>query len=172
MSTPTKKMIVIEGCDGSGKSTLARALARSLEIPVAERVVTSEDGPPSKSDLIKWTYRELADPMPKIYDRFPIYSDPIYARLLKREHYIGTGMIRHFHEAETPFLILCDPGFEAVREGALKEKQLRGVLPNLEAIHAQYRKLPFIDYVYDHTDDSETLGYNFMLELINDYLEN
>lgn len=171
MSTPNKKMVILEGCDGSGKSTLAKVLARDLQLPIADRVVTSEDGPPSKSELIKWTYKELADLTPKIYDRFPIYSDPIYGRLLHREVKIGTGMIRHFHETEAPFLILCDPGFSTVEKNVLNEPQMPGVVDNLKGIYLQYRKLPFIDYVYDHTNDDRALGYNFMLELINDYLE-
>lgn len=168
----SKKMIILEGCDGTGKSTLAKALARDLKLPIAERVVTSENGPPSKSELIKWTYKELADPTPKIYDRFPIYSEPIYARILKREVKIGPGMVRHFHETEVPLLILCDPGFKAVEKNVHNEPQMPGVVNNLWAIYAQYRQLPFIDYIYDHTDDSETLGYGFLLELLKDYLEN
>ena len=173
MSTPTKKMIVLEGCDGSGKTTLAKILSRDLGLPIAERAVTSENGPPSKSELIKWTYKELADPTPKIYDRFPIYSDPIYARITKREQAIGSGMIKHFHEQNTPFLILCDPGFPTVQEKVLKEPQMPGVIQNVDKIYSQYRLLPFIDYVYDHTDDdSNALGYNFLLDIARDYLEN
>src|SRR5699024_681328 len=167
-----KKMIILEGCDGSGKNTLAKSLSRDLNLPIAERVVTSEEGPPSKSELIKWTYKELSDATPKIYDRFPIYSDPIYARITRREHNIGTGMIRHFYESEMPFLILCDPGYATIEKNVLNEPQMPGVVDNLRSIYTQYRKLPFIDYVYDHTDDSQELGYSFMLELLNDYLEN
>lgn len=165
-----KKMIILEGCDGSGKSTLAKVLARELHIPVADRAVTSENGPPSKAELIRWTYKELADPTPKIYDRFPIYSEPIYARTLNRELKIGPAMVNHFHELYTPFLILCDPGYSRVEQNVRNEVQMPGVLDHLGTLYGQYRQLPFIDYVYDH--DDERLGVSFMLELINDYLEN
>lgn len=168
-----KKMIILEGCDGSGKSTLAKVLSRDLGLPIAERVVTSEDGPPSKPELIKWTFKELADTTPKIYDRFPVYSDPIYARVTQRERIIGDGMIKYFHDQFTPFLVLCDPGFSTVQEKVLNEPQMPGVVQNLSKIYGQYRLLPFIDYIYDHTDEgSDALGYSFLLDIARDYLEN
>lgn len=167
-----KKMIVLEGCDGSGKSTLAKQLSMTLELPIAERVVTSENGPPSQYELIKWMYRELADPTTtKIYDRFPIYSDPIYSKAVGRPCKVGKGQIDYFHEEFTPFLILCDPGYKVIEKNVLIEHQMPGVVENLAFIHGQYRRLNFIDHVYDHTDDGP-LGYSFMMELITDYLEN
>lgn len=166
-----KKMIVLEGVDGSGKTTLAKILSRDLELPIASRVVKSEEGPPPKQELVKWLYKELADETPKIYDRFPIYSDPIYTAILKREPNIGKGAVRYFHENYTPFLVLCDPGWSKVKESALNEPQMDGVHTHLESLYSQYRKLHFIDHIYDRTDDGP-LGYRFMLELIQDYLEN
>lgn len=168
----TKKMIVLEGCDGSGKSTLAQKLSKDLNLPIADRVVTSEGGPPSGNELVKWMYRELADETPKIYDRFPIYSDPIYARAVDRSQLIGHGAIRYFHEEFTPFLILCDPGFSQVEQHVTAEAQMPGVVDNLQFIYTQYRRLLHLDYVYDHTDDGPLMGYSFLKELVTDYLEN
>lgn len=167
-----KKMIILEGCDGSGKSTLAKQLSKDLDLPIAERVVTSENGPPSKAELIKWTYKELADPTPKIYDRFPIFSDPIYARVLDRERFIGDGTIRHFHDEYRPLVVLCDPGFKVVEQNVLAEPQMPGVVENLPQLYAQYRRLPFIDYIFDHTadHDDKLLGYGFLKTLMADYL--
>ena len=169
-----KKMIILEGCDGSGKSTLAKQLSKDLGIPIAERAVTSEDGPPSKSELLKWMYRELADTTPKIYDRFPIHSDPIYSRVLDRPANIGQGAIRYFYDEFDPFTILCDPGYESVKQNALNEVQMPGVVNNLPKLYAQYRQLPLIDFIYDHTSeghDKDLMGYEFLVHLLADYLE-
>lgn len=164
----SKKMIILEGCDGTGKSTLARSLSMDLMLPVAERVVTSEGGPPSKHALQKWMYRELADPTIKIYDRFPIYSDPIYSAAMNRESHIGKGAIRHFHDTESPFLVLCDPGLSTVRKNVLSEPQMPGVIQNLDWIYTQYRKLHMVDFIFNHT--SEFSDYQKLVDEIRRYI--
>lgn len=165
-----KKMIIIEGCDGSGKSTLARKISEDLGLPIAQRIVTSEGGPPSGADLRKWLWRELADPTPKIYDRFPIFSDPIYSKAMNREQNIGPHTIKYFIDNFEPMVILCDPGLSAVRENVLNEAQMPGVVENLTTIYSQYRFIHPLDFIYDHGEQG-SLGYEFLSELIQDYLE-
>lgn len=77
-------MIIVEGPDGSGKTTLLNHISRRLGVPIAPRASDSLKGPVDDlcgwvdDDLLKWGTSPL-----KIYDRYPLISEPIYGPLLR-----------------------------------------------------------------------------------------
>ena len=77
-------MIILEGPDGAGKTTLLEDLSKRFEIPKGPRASDSEKGPVRDlcgwvdNDLMNWGQRGL-----RIYDRYPLISEPIYGPLLR-----------------------------------------------------------------------------------------
>lgn len=138
-------MIILEGCDGSGKSTLLEQLKERFQLPIHNRFCTSEDGP--IPHLFREVYDDLRtwDDQPcSIFDRHSLISEYIYS-LTTRDGDIDpqflTGvastMLTKF--AESSLVIMCMPPFENVKENAIQEKQMDGVINNLYQTYQAYR---------------------------------
>lgn len=96
-------MIVLEGPDSSGKTTLAERLARDLK-----KTVVHSGGPPkSDAEMLHRVHTAIhRSSHDVIYDRFPVISDPIYAKALGR-----STVITRVHAIElswcNPIVIQC-----------------------------------------------------------------
>lgn len=111
-------MIILEGPDGAGKTTLANALARSLDLPIADKVVNSQTE--ALVDLRAWVEENVnAGFQATIFDRHRLISGPIY-NAVKRRSSEGFSdltwmnfMTRLFYRAN-PMVIYCLPKFSTV----------------------------------------------------------
>lgn len=167
------KHIIVEGPDGAGKTTLISHLAHTLHIPVHEKASNSVSGPVDY--LGKW----VADDMKTlggtikngpgqafIYDRHPIISEPIYARLVRQqiaqypfevEEFL-TGMREVMYDACV--VVWCLPSLDTVARNvwASSRDQMPGVTMKIAKVHQAYMTAYFRwrgdkrQYDYTHHD--------------------
>lgn len=141
--------IIVEGPDGSGKSTLIKHLMNGLpgKWELAPRASTSIGGP--VKDLTDWTIADLRNMPtyePRIYDRHPVISEPIYGRICRGKP-IGPFLddefwVKMFREylAQRALVIWCLPPLELVREQLNMADQMPGVVDNIAHIYGEYRQ--------------------------------
>lgn len=142
-------MILLEGPDGSGKTNLSRHLHERLGIQIAPRFATSEGGP--IDELYHTMHRDLrtwdSSREPRIYDRHPLISEPIYGPIVRGEMRPGfdhpsTAQLRK-RVAFRSLVILALPPFQTVKRNVANEEfpQMRGVQQNIRAIWSMYEQL-------------------------------
>lgn len=132
-------MIIVEGVDGSGKTTLASQLASEFNIPVLH-------SPGPKEDWLTAVFSfHAANPLQMvIYDRC-YYSEFIYGPVLREGVRIPSYLVEFADKVWLPridpLIILCDPSREVVTYTATKERQMEGVLSNLNVLVDKYREV-------------------------------
>ena len=161
-------MLILEGADGSGKTSLASAIRTTLapDLPLVPKIVGSDARPPKSMKV--WTDEHLAAGFQyRMYDRFPLISDSIYAPVLGRAPFLAPGAetgyrYSQFYNRVDPIIIYCLPPFETVWANIQREDTDNSVVNDLgraRQIYDLYRLRADQDYsrpgltmyVYDYT---------------------
>lgn len=160
-------MIILEGPDGSGKTELAIKLSVDLNLPIAEKVVSSEAR--GLVDLVDWVEVNLKGGFQRrIFDRHRLISEMIYGPLLRGEpsqgfdDYPWLMTAQNMFQSLDPIVILCIPPLEIVRENIEKDfdnnmlfvgkeiDRLYWMYFNWAAAHPGYLRYDYTIHPYDH----------------------
>lgn len=149
-----RKHVIVEGPDGSGKSTLIEQLRLAIDIDVHAKASHSVDGPVDY--LGKWVDTDM-DTLrmpwlrPFIYDRHPVISEPIYARLVRQqppqypfeidEFLTGVREVMY----DTCIVVWCLPDLQTVSNNVANnyQDQMPGVIANIGKLHQAYMTAMF-----------------------------
>jgi thymidylate kinase len=174
-------MVIVEGPDGAGKTTLVAHLAHKYGLRVGAR------GTDDRTKLWTVTVRDTfmavgratwsAGPVVTVWDRL-YYSEMVYAPLTGREVEFNASqrsfIERVINAAAFP-VILCLPPLQTVIDNSKKDKQMPGVLENIERIYGGYVEMmvegPLHDarlILYDYT---QTNPDSYMLEAVENEVE-
>lgn len=160
-------MIIVEGPDGAGKTTLISRLTSGIlyDVSIGPRASHSTNGPVDDlsrwvdTNLLSWGHSEL-----KIYDRYPLISEPIYGSIIRGEvdsHFTDKWLRHRLNTFRSmTFVIWCIPPLKVVRANVTVSDhetptQMDGVAMNIDAIwslyamHAQMWIGPAM--IYDYT---------------------
>jgi len=147
------KHVIVEGPDGSGKSTLIQHLHTTLGLPLHEKASTSTGGPVDY--LGKWVDADMKTlhALVKggrgkqfIYDRHPIISEPIYARLVRHQPAQYPFEVAEFVSGiseviyDSCVVVWCLPDLDTVSRNvyANAKDQMPGVTFNIAKVHQAY----------------------------------
>jgi len=149
-------MIIVEGPDGAGKTRLVQKLEQYFGVEHQPRPVTSKDGP--VVDLVEWVEKDLSSQtlamnsgIPgtyewlRVYDRYPLISEPIYGPLIRGSLPKGwtwewqTKMMGHLKNLGV-VVLFCLPPLDVVKTNIAKDLagQMAGVYANAETIYSLY----------------------------------
>lgn len=140
--------IIVEGPDGSGKSTLVNHLQEKLGMGIARRASESASGP--VPDLAGWHEDEKlrmsgSSSEPLIYDRHPLFSEPIYAPLAREVRpqppfdEPGWVSLQRDYLSRFCILVLCLPPQWVVKHNVTRGGvQMPGVTSNIVKIFNAY----------------------------------
>jgi hypothetical protein len=155
--------IIIEGPDGSGKSTLIWRLTEALGYEVNAKASDSLTGP--VPDLAKWTVDDMArwpsDIVPRIYDRYPVISEPLYGLVVRhniRPQFDNTGWLADLRLTmyRRAVVVWCLPSLDTVRLNVTSKPndQMPGVVDNIQHLwhgyHALWRAWGGLSYRWDY----------------------
>ena len=137
-------MLILEGADGSGKTSLASAIRTVLapDLPLVPKIVGSDARPPKSMKV--WTDEHLAAGFQyRMYDRFPLISDSIYAPVLNRRPFIeGVAEMalryNRFYNQIDPVIIYCIPPWEALWGNIQREDTDNSVVADRRIAHQIY----------------------------------
>jgi energy-coupling factor transporter ATP-binding protein EcfA2 len=137
------RMIVVEGPDGSGKTTLVKKIAHTLNLPIAQRVVTKQTQP--MRDLQAWVDDNLDQGLrPTLYDRHRLISEPIYGPVLRKRMQPGFDDWRWLSYRQQkfrnlkPLVIFCIPPLNIVRETVLEDEDNKVVWDHVDTLYWLY----------------------------------
>lgn len=156
-------MIIVEGPDGAGKSTLRERIQEDFNIELGPRASHSTNGP--VPNLTKWVDHDLMEwgssPL-KIYDRYPLISEPIYGTIVRGEvddKFTSSWLRNRINLMRSMSLVIwCLPPLDVVRNNVHDplDPQMNGVQANIDAIwmlysmHASMWTGPGMTYDYNH----------------------
>lgn len=161
-------MLIVEGPDGAGKSSLAEKLSEALGWEIAPKAVGGDTK--SLTDVQKY----VDDALDKgfhdlIYDRFALYSAPIYSAFQRRtEPQKGFGDFRWLATAYArmrdvaPIVVLALPPFETVWQNCQRDEDNKRLFPNrgyLASVYYLYFNLAARNpamFTYDYTKPGNT----------------
>ena len=163
-----KRHLIVEGMDGTGKSTLVDLIRKEMGYELAPRFCTSLGGP--INDLwtqLKAAIRTLPELTPKIFDRIPLVSEPIYGSILRDypsvmfgdtpyEKYCRSEVEKRVKQECT--VVWCHPPLLIVLLNLRTdpETQLGGVVSHAKEIYSEYvRVMPqWSPIIWDYTVNS------------------
>lgn len=146
--------LIVEGPDGGGKTRLIEALMARYPLTHHAKASTSLRGP--VRNLAAWVTDDIAK-MPtfetlNVYDRHPVISEPIYGRVARGNPQPGFTTDRFGRPASSPWLsaqrlalyektmvIWCIPTLEQCKSAVDPERDMPGVVENIEEIYDWYR---------------------------------
>lgn len=168
-------MIIVEGPDGSGKDTLINRLMEDFpELKRGPRACDSLLGPRDNlgiwliDDWKSWSY-SLS---PRIYNRYPLLSEPIYSEILDRPYAKGflevssklSGIV-----ATQSLVLMCLPSLEKVRGNVDASRDMPGVVENIDRIYSRYEDLArggwdgwVVRYNYQSRKDYRSVRFSVM----------
>lgn len=124
-------VVVLEGPDGGGKSTLAQMLSQATGLPIK-----AGEGPPR----YKGEFHERVDKYLRmddvIFDRHPVISQPIYARLRGSNEDLPTPEQTYSFYSHCPFIIYCRSTDDSKHRVGADEDPA-----HIEAVHRHYAEL-------------------------------
>jgi hypothetical protein len=149
-------MILVEGCDGAGKSYLIKLLRTRFfrNLQLGPRASTSIGGVSHHGldGLTRWVDNEIGDWAkegygPRIYDRYPLISEPIYGTLIRGS--LSQAFLSSWYRSRLntirhqALVVFVDPGWDAVKDAVTSDPkgQMDGVVDNAHAIWMAYRTL-------------------------------
>lgn len=142
-------MIIVEGPDGSGKDTLIDELIHQLGVDVVKgprAVKSSISGPVDNlGDWVLKDYREWGmTEACRIYNRHPLISEKVYGPVLRGGIERGLSdaseaLLQAF--AGSTLVIMCRPPLEVVRECVNADRDMRGVVDNIDEIYSRYQAM-------------------------------
>lgn len=160
-------MLIVEGPDGAGKSSLSEKLAAVTGWQIAPKAVGGDTR--SLTDVQQYVDHALDRGFhPMIYDRFALYSAPIYSAFQRRtEPQKGFGDFRWLSTAYArmrevaPIVILSLPPFETVWQNCQRDEDNKRLFPDrgrLSSVYYLYFNLAARNpamLVYDYTKQSD-----------------
>lgn len=147
-------MLIVEGPDGAGKSTLIDQLMERGGFDLYPRH-SDTHGP--TTNLRTWVENLFFPMRPedngphilqgKLFDRFPLISEPIYGSVLRRQlapgfndgHWLAQMWATlHWHK---PMFVFCLPPLAIVEENIRKSLQISGLSWAIRPIYWQYHTM-------------------------------
>lgn len=140
-------MIIVEGVDGSGKDTLIERLLKDFghELQLGPRASDSIKGPLTNlggwliRDIHEWAYIETT----RVYNRYPVISEPIYGPLLRGyiDPTVPQVMEACRRQLEQQALVVwCCPPLDRVTQNVSKARDMPGVEENIRTLYKHYRQ--------------------------------
>lgn len=141
--------IIVEGMDNSGKTTLINSLKKEFGEQIE---VIKPPGPfKDKEHIQSWTQETMdrlkssEDDQVLVFDRFSLFSEPIYGPILRKKSLISQEELIKGCEAlgniEFPItLIYCRPPLTTIKEFGERE-QLKGVKKHARELQQAYDSL-------------------------------
>lgn len=138
-------MIILEGFDNSGKTTLGRQLSNIYNYAYVHSPGPMDGG----IRLENYALREIANPKPVIYDRFPVISDQVYAPIIRNLPSTFTvskqgQIIKELFLAYPHIVIYCRPKDKTILNFGDRE-QMEGVKTSSKELIEAYDQLFYGD---------------------------
>lgn len=172
-------MLIVEGPDGAGKSSLSTKISEALGWPIAPKAVGGDTK--SLTDVQRYVDDALDHGFhPKVYDRFALYSAPIYSAFQQRTEpqkgfadfsWLSTAYARMRHVA--PLVIIALPPLETVWQNCQRDEDNKRLFPNrakLGSVYWLYFNLAARNpamMVYDYTEDADEQFLQYIRTLVN-----
>lgn len=165
--------IIIEGPDGAGKTTLIQRLQKEFPTLTLVSRHVNHQGP--TTDLKLWVEQDHPSQLrdfPRIYDRHPLISEPIYGPILRGNLAEGFNDLDWFMEqwawltGASPIFIFCLPPLEVVQSRLSSTPQMPGVDNSIGLIYWSYHALAARMAV----EQWSTLIYDYTIHNLEAYL--
>lgn len=158
-------MIIVEGPDGSGKDTLIQRLMTDVpELVLGPRAVNNSlKGPVSNlntwmlKDYLEWKH----EPATRVYNRYPIISEPIYGTIIRgymQPGFYSIARLLNDYIARESLVIICLPPVSELNKNVSPERDMPGVTELINELWSEYLALakhwcgPLV--TYDYTQDN------------------